>query len=159
MTLKSHNNPEQQKAAEAPKTPLLIVAGAGTGKTRTLISRIVHLIESGTPPERICAITFTNKAAAEMQSRIAAALGGGGRRTPYMGTFHSLGARILRQECRVFGREPNFAIFDDHDSFDLIKKVIKSAFPKKSGDDDEGSAQVQTSARAQKKRNSGKKHP
>src|SRR5580700_8666869 len=140
-------NPEQKRAAEAPISPLLIVAGAGTGKTRTLMSRIVYLIESGIPPERICAITFTNKAAQEMQERITAMLGrpagigatggvreGGGTRrqgAPYMGTFHSLGARILRQECRVFGREPNFAIFDDHDSFDLIKKAVKAASPEK----------------------------
>ena len=118
-------NPEQRNAAEAPISPLLIVAGAGTGKTRTLTSRIVHLIKGGTPPERICAITFTNKAAAEMEHRIGKIPGG----APYIGTFHSLGARMLRQECRVFGREPNFAIFDDHDSFDLVKKAVKAVFP------------------------------
>jgi DNA helicase-2/ATP-dependent DNA helicase PcrA len=138
-------NPEQKRAAEAPAAPLLIVAGAGTGKTRTLTSRIVHLIDSGTPPERICAITFTNKAAQEMAERVTAMLGNrpsglkGSRsrgNAPYIGTFHSLGARILRRECGVFGREPNFVIFDDHDSFDLIKKAVKASLPKK----DDGSA-------------------
>jgi DNA helicase II / ATP-dependent DNA helicase PcrA len=125
-------NAEQKSAAEAPVAPLLIVAGAGTGKTRTLTSRIVHLIAMGVPPERICAITFTNKAAAEMASRVTAMTGrtmrDGG---PYIGTFHSLGARILRKECRMLGREPNFAIFDDHDSLDLIKKALKAELPKK----------------------------
>ena len=133
-------NQEQQQAAKAPKTPLLILAGAGTGKTRTLTSRIVHLIASGIRPERICAITFTNKAAAEMQERITAMIGAPATpakfgHTPYVGTFHSLGARILRQECRVFGREPNFVIFDDHDSFDLIKKAVKAITPKPSESD------------------------
>jgi DNA helicase-2/ATP-dependent DNA helicase PcrA len=132
MAPKNQNglNPEQKKAAEAPISPLLIVAGAGTGKTKTLTSRIVHLIASGIPPERICAITFTNKAAAEMASRISVMTGVAGRTTPrttpYIGTFHSLGARILRRECRILGREPNFAIFDDHDSLDLIKKALKT---------------------------------
>src|SRR5665213_2243665 len=82
MTLPNQNqsfplNTEQENAAKAPISPLLIVAGAGTGKTRTLTSRIVHLIASGIPPERICAITFTNKAAAEMEHRIGKMLLGG----------------------------------------------------------------------------------
>ncbi len=117
-------NPAQKAAAEAPISPLLIVAGAGTGKTRTLTSRIMHLVESGVPPERICAITFTNKAAQEMKDRVGKSAVGG-RREPFIGTFHSLGARTLRRECRAFGRTPNFVIFDDHDSFDLVKKIVK----------------------------------
>lgn len=111
-------NPAQRGAAEAPVSPLLIVAGAGTGKTRTLTSRIAHLIEQGTAPARICAITFTNKAAQEMQNRV-------GRGEPFIGTFHSLGSRILRQECRAFGRTPDFVIFDDQDSFGIVKKIVK----------------------------------
>ena len=114
-------NSAQKAAAMAGAAPLLIVAGAGTGKTRTLIGRIAYLIGAGIPPSRICAITFTNKAAKEMLRRLPPAA----RRGAFIGTFHSLGARILRRECKVFGREPNFVIFDDHDSFDLLKKVLK----------------------------------
>jgi DNA helicase-2/ATP-dependent DNA helicase PcrA len=128
-------NPAQKAAVQAPIAPLLIVAGAGTGKTRTLTSRILHLIEMGVPPERICAITFTNKAAREMANRVAQQ--GGYNQGPFIGTFHSLGARILRMECRALGRGPNFAIFDDHDSFNLIKKVVKHALPREKGDPDE----------------------
>ncbi len=117
-------NNAQKAAAEAPLSPLLIVAGAGTGKTKTLISRMLYLIEQGMAPERICAITFTNKAAKEMADR--ARLGHGGGEF-FMGTFHSLGARILRKEAGSVGRKPNFGIFDDHDSFELVKKAIKGA--------------------------------
>lgn len=122
-------NSAQETAAFAAKGPLLIVAGAGTGKTKTLTNRIIHLIEEGTSPERICAITFTNKAAKEMARRV-------GRTGPFLGTFHSLGAKILRKECRAFGRDPNFAIFDSHDSFDLVKKAVKEIIPPKKKDDD-----------------------
>jgi DNA helicase-2/ATP-dependent DNA helicase PcrA len=124
-------NPAQDAAVHAPGIPLLIVAGAGTGKTKTLTSRIIHLIDTGTPPERICAITFTNKAAKEMARRV-------GREGPFLGTFHSLGAKILRKECRLVGRDPNFAIFDDHDSFDLVKKAVKAVLPPKKDDEDDG---------------------
>ncbi len=123
-------NEAQERAVHAPMGPLLIVAGAGTGKTSTLVSRILHLIEEGITPQKICAITFTNKAANEMAERLALSA------KPYIGTFHSLGAKILRKECHSFGREPNFAIFDDHDSFDLIKKAVKSIYPVKKGGDE-----------------------
>jgi ATP-dependent DNA helicase UvrD/PcrA len=129
-------NEAQKAAAYAPIAPLLIVAGAGTGKTSTLTSRILHLMEQGVPPERICAITFTNKAAQEMLLRVSGGMpvGIGGKagagKTPFIGTFHSFGARVLRRECRTFGRKPNFAIFDDHDSFDLLKKIAKVTVPK-----------------------------
>ena len=123
-------NQQQKLAAEAPRVPLLIVAGAGTGKTRTLVSRVIHLIEQGIPPERICAITFTNKAAEEMLERIHKSFTlQDSRFTPLVGTFHSLGSRILRSESRLLGRKPNFVIFDDHDSFDLIKKTVKRVNP------------------------------
>ncbi len=115
-------NPAQKAAAKAPNGPLLIVAGAGTGKTRTLTSRILYLIQSGVAPERICAITFTNKAAKEMERRIA-------KSGPFIGTFHALGSRILRRESSLTGRGPNFTIFDDHDSFGLVKKAVKAALP------------------------------
>lgn len=134
-------NPAQKEAAEAPISPLLIVAGAGTGKTRTLTSRIAYLIESGMPPERICAITFTNKAAQEMRDRVALpsttfASGADAKVVlgePLIATFHSLGARILRREFRAFGRMANFVIFDDHDSFELVKKIIKEHLTKEKG--------------------------
>ena len=125
-------NLAQLEAAHAPAGPLLIVAGAGTGKTRTLTSRIVYFIEQGIRPERICAITFTNKAAKEMSDRVGKMIPftlsseKGPTRKPFIGTFHSLGARILRKECFAIGRQPNFTIFDDHDSFDILKKILKS---------------------------------
>lgn len=125
-------NPRQKEAAEAPEGPLLIVAGAGTGKTTTLTSRLRYLITKGVPPDKICAITFTNKAAKEMAKRIwdkekkypdRASLARD--RLPFIGTFHSLGARILRAEAKILGRNANFVIFDDHDSLALIKKAVK----------------------------------
>jgi len=119
-------NPQQQRAVEAPDRPLLIVAGAGTGKTRTLTSRIIHLIGRGAPPESICAITFTNKAAKEMSDRVHA-MTVNGSTGPYIGTFHSLGARILRAEARLAGRTSNFVIFDEHDSLRLMKQVLRGA--------------------------------
>ena len=122
-------NQAQQKAAEAAPGPLLIVAGAGTGKTKTLVGRIIWLTQEGISPERICAITFTNKAAKEMARRV-------GKKGPFLGTFHALGARILRKECRMLGREPNFAIFDSHDSFDLVKKATKEVIPPKKKEDE-----------------------
>ena len=124
-------NDAQKSAVYAPAGPLLIVAGAGTGKTRTLTSRILAFIEQGVPPERICAITFTNKAANEMAKRVALGMAGSSntKHKPYIGTFHSLGARILRKECVAIGRKPNFTIFDDHDSFDVLKKILKSREP------------------------------
>ena len=138
-----HLNEAQERAVRAPKGPLLIVAGAGTGKTSTLASRILYLIEKGISPGKICAITFTNKASLEMADRISryrgsAPSGTGKQNVPYIGTFHSLGAKILRRECRLLGREPNFAIFDDHDSFDLVKKAVKGiSLGKKHSEDDE----------------------
>jgi DNA helicase-2/ATP-dependent DNA helicase PcrA len=121
-------NDAQKTAAHADYGPLLIVAGAGTGKTKTLTERLLYLIEQGIKPERICAITFTNKAAKEMARRV-------NRDGPFLGTFHALGAKILRKECRKVGRESNFAIFDDHDSFDLLKKAVKSVLPYKKSDE------------------------
>src|SRR3989344_9074126 len=120
-------NSQQRAASEAPFSPLLIVAGAGTGKTTTLTERLAYLIRSGVPSWKICALTFTNKAAQEMLLRVTKSSGNlpiG--KEPYIGTFHSLGARILRKEGGLLGRTQNFAIFDDHDSFELIKKVLRT---------------------------------
>jgi DNA helicase-2/ATP-dependent DNA helicase PcrA len=117
-------NPDQLLAAMAsPQAPLLIVAGAGTGKTRTLTSRIGHFLQIARTkgdPGRICAITFTNKAAREMEERLGR-LGGG----HFIGTFHALGARILRKNAGLLGRTPDFSIFDDRDSFALVRKLLK----------------------------------
>lgn len=128
-------NVQQQLAVQAPDKPLLIVAGAGTGKTLTLTSRLIHLILHGVRPSNILALTFTNKAAREMETRAALLaqehkifLGQSSfynNRGPFIGTFHSLGARILRNEARHLGRKPNYVIFDDHDSLQLIKKILK----------------------------------
>lgn len=137
-------NPEQKTAAQAPFAPLLIVAGAGTGKTRTLTSRIAYLIENGVSPRKICAITFTNKAAKEMADRMG--LGIGSATGPFIGTFHSLGARILREECRLLERNPNFTIFDDHDSFNLVKKAVKSVLPKDKTDNEKKKKDYETPA-------------
>lgn len=131
-------NPQQRAAVSARRQPLLIVAGAGTGKTRTLTSRLLYLLHEGVEPHRICAITFTNKAAQEMAGRIAQSAWLKARHAfnnykphithhaPFIGTFHSFGARILRAECGAFNRTPDFVIFDEHDSLQLIKKICKS---------------------------------
>ncbi|MBI4094271.1 MAG: UvrD-helicase domain-containing protein [Candidatus Liptonbacteria bacterium] len=131
-------NGAQLRAVDAPLTPLLIVAGAGTGKTLTLTSRIRRLIRDGIHPARICAITFTNKAAREMSERLVELTGPEHDTTraasaapnvpngqPFIGTFHSLGARILRRECRAFGRTPTFTIFDDDDTLALIRRILR----------------------------------
>lgn len=107
----------QLEAVEYGQGPMLIVAGAGSGKTRTLTQRLIHLVNTGIPAKRILAITFTNKAAEEMKSRIQS-------RAPFIGTFHSFGARILRKEARPIGRAQNFAIFDADDSLKVVKRAL-----------------------------------
>lgn len=117
----------QREAVEYTGGPLLIAAGAGSGKTRTLTQRLIQMIKSGTKPGKILAITFTNKAADEMKKRIYRDLG---ERTPaempFVGTFHSFCARILRKEARLLGRTPSYVIFDSDDSKKVIRKVLKS---------------------------------
>ncbi len=156
-------NPQQEEAAKAPNGPLLIVAGAGTGKTATLTSRLVNLIKNGVPAEKICAITFTNKAAREMAARVQTTTlddDNDNKRhshshshshgLPFIGTFHGLGANILRREARSLGRKPNFVIFDDHDSFALVKKIVKKEFWKDGGNDDAGAKKENPSFFARK---------
>ncbi|MBI2010875.1 MAG: UvrD-helicase domain-containing protein [Candidatus Colwellbacteria bacterium] len=123
-------NPGQSEAVAYGKGPLIIVAGAGSGKTRTLTERLVHLVEAGVRPERIVAITFTNKAANEMRARLDRPLAvsyGLRARSPFVGTFHSFGAKILREEAKHFGRSKNFAIFDNKDSERLMKNILNSS--------------------------------
>ena len=117
-------NPEQREAVAHGKGPLLISAGAGSGKTRTLTQRLIKLIESGVGPEKIVAITFTNKAAQEIRNRVGARIGDI-ETWPFLGTFHSLGAKILRNEHPLVGRGRNFVIYDNDDSMRVIKKVLK----------------------------------
>lgn len=120
-------NDAQRRAVEFRGTPSLVLAGAGSGKTRVLTTRIAHLVrEHGVPPERIFAVTFTNRAAGEMRRRVAALLG----RDPaglWIGTFHSLSARILRREAERLGFTSRFTIYDDADQLALIKRLLDRA--------------------------------
>jgi DNA helicase-2/ATP-dependent DNA helicase PcrA len=117
-------NPEQQSAVIHIQGPLLIVAGAGTGKTKTLMYRILHLIKSGIPAEQILAITFTNKAAAEMRERLHKLLGDH-RTMPMMKTFHGLGVYILRNYYREAHLRKEFVIMDSQDTMRLIKECME----------------------------------
>lgn len=118
-------NPQQRAAVEYLGGPQLVIAGAGSGKTRVLTHKVVHLIRSGVAPERILALTFTNKAAREMQSRIHKMLGGRHAWKVWSGTFHSIFLRILRQHADRIGFRPNFTIYDTADSKSLVKSIIK----------------------------------
>ncbi|MEI6205635.1 MAG: UvrD-helicase domain-containing protein [Desulfuromonadales bacterium] len=119
-----HLNPPQKEAVLHGEGPLLILAGAGSGKTRVITHRIAHLIrERGVRPWNILAVTFTNKAAGEMDERVRKLLGGGD--VPLISTFHSACGRILRRNIHLLGFQPSFAIYDDRDSERLLKDVIK----------------------------------
>jgi DNA helicase-2/ATP-dependent DNA helicase PcrA len=121
-------NPEQQQAAESTDGPILILAGAGTGKTRAITFRMANLIARGVPAESILAVTFTNKAAEEMQNRVRDLLMRAGvpPERPWLSTFHSLCARLLRQEAASAGLPHNFSIFDDSDQLSAIKLAMSS---------------------------------
>lgn len=121
-------NPKQKEAVLATEGPVLILAGPGSGKTKTLTHRIAHLIEKGINPENILAVTFTNKAADEMRTRIGALTNNQQLTTNnslFIGTFHSLAARILRAHASRVGFLPNFTIYDEDDSLALIKEAMK----------------------------------
>ena len=119
-------NPQQLAAVTAPPGPALVIAGAGSGKTRTLTYRVAYLLEQGVPADRILLLTFTNKAAGEMMRRVADLLG---RQLPSLwgGTFHSIGARILRSHADLLGYRRDFTILDRDDAKDLIKTCIAEA--------------------------------
>jgi DNA helicase II / ATP-dependent DNA helicase PcrA len=119
-------NPEQRLAAETTEGPLLILAGAGTGKTRAITYRMANLISKGIPAESILAVTFTNKAAEEMQTRVADLLlrAGVPPERPWISTFHSLCARLLRREAAQAGLAKDFAIYDDDDQLAAVKLVM-----------------------------------
>jgi len=118
-------NQVQRKAAMATEGPIMIIAGAGSGKTRVLTYRIAHLMEKGTDPFNILALTFTNKAAREMKERIARIVGAAEAKNLWMGTFHSVFAKILRFEAAKLGYPTNFTIYDTDDSKSVIKEIIK----------------------------------
>lgn len=118
-------NKQQLEAVEYIVGPSLIIAGAGSGKTRVLTYKIAYLLESGLLPQNILALTFTNKAAREMKERIAQLIGWNYARYLWMGTFHSIFSRILRTEAEKIGFTSNFTIFDSADSRNLIKSIIK----------------------------------
>lgn len=118
-------NEPQRLAVENINGASLIIAGAGSGKTRVLTYRITHLLKNGVKPGSILALTFTNKAAKEMKNRIAEMVGQNTARHLWMGTFHSIFARILRTESETLGYPSNFTIYDSADSKSLIKSIIK----------------------------------
>src|SRR5467141_1207186 len=118
-------NPQQEAAVRHPGGPLLVLAGAGSGKTRVLTARIAHLIrDRGLAPQRIFAVTFTNKAAGEMRARVAALLGADPRGL-WIGTFHALAARLLRREAARLGFGSNFTVYDTDDSESFIKRLLE----------------------------------
>ena len=121
--LESLNEPQRQAVMQTDG-PVMIIAGAGSGKTRVLTYRIAHLIQKGVDPFNILALTFTNKAAREMKNRIEK-IAGGDARNLYMGTFHSVFARVLRAEAGKLGFPTNFTIYDTDDSKGLIRDIIK----------------------------------
>ncbi|MFY7652334.1 MAG: ATP-dependent helicase, partial [Chitinophagaceae bacterium] len=117
-------NEQQKEAVLHVNGPLMIVAGAGSGKTKVLTTRIAHLMANGIDAFNILALTFTNKAAAEMRERIGKILGNNEARNLYIGTFHSVFARILRGEAHKLGYPSNFTIYDTDDSRSVLKTVI-----------------------------------
>jgi DNA helicase II / ATP-dependent DNA helicase PcrA len=117
-------NPEQREAVMHPGGPLMIFAGAGSGKTRVVTCRIARLIDEGTPPSRILAVTFTNKAAREMRERIEDMVGPRASGL-WMGTFHSICARLLRIEGAAIGLDPRFVVYDDADQLAVVREILK----------------------------------
>ncbi len=140
-SLLSDLNPEQLEAVTTTDGPLLVLAGAGSGKTRVITTRVAYLIKKcRVPPEAILAVTFTNKAAGEMAGRVAALLGkkevgkkrAGGRAgrkapVPTISTFHAFGARFVRAHAALLGYRPNFTIFDDQDQLSLLRGIMEES--------------------------------
>jgi DNA helicase-2/ATP-dependent DNA helicase PcrA len=121
-------NPAQREAVEALDGPVLMLAGAGTGKTRALTARIAHLLHTGTArPNEILAVTFTNKAAREMKERVSQLLGQTVEGMPWLGTFHAICVKLLRRHAELVGLKPNFTILDTDDQVRLLKQLILAA--------------------------------
>ena len=121
-------NPAQRAAVEQLEGPVLMLAGAGTGKTKALTTRIVHLLNTGrAQPNEILAVTFTNKAAREMKERVARLLGQSVEGMPWLGTFHSICVKILRRHAELVGLKSNFTILDTDDQLRLLKQLVQAA--------------------------------
>jgi len=119
-------NPQQEKAVNLTTSPLLVLAGAGSGKTAVITQKIVHLIRNcGYQARHVAAVTFTNKAAKEMKARVSKLLGETNGKGLIVSTFHNLGLNIIRKEHKALGMRSNFTIFDDQDSMSLIKEICK----------------------------------
>src|SRR6184192_726524 len=120
-------NPEQRLAVETLDGPVLVLAGAGTGKTRVLTVRIAHILATGRArPSDILAVTFTNKAAREMKARVGAMVGQIVEGMPWLGTFHSIGVKILRRHAELVGLKPDFTILDQDDQIRLLKQLLQA---------------------------------
>ena len=121
-------NPSQREAVEHIDGAMLILAGAGSGKTKTLTTRLAYLVgEVGIDPANTLTLTFTNKAAREMKERIIDLVGNADAKNVWMGTFHSVFARVLRSEAHRLGYPSNFSIYDTDDSKRLIKAIVKES--------------------------------
>ena len=121
-------NPPQREAVLTTEGPVLVLAGAGTGKTAALTARLAHLIASRKAwPSQILAVTFTNKAAREMKERVAALSGGALEGMPWLGTFHSVAARMLRSHAELVGLKSNFTILDTDDQLRVMKQLISAS--------------------------------
>lgn len=125
MSRTENLNPAQRQAVFHKDGPLLIVAGAGAGKTKTITERIIHMIDEGVHPESILAVTFTNKAAAEMRERVLNGLGHAQNGIPLIATFHSLGVRIIKEHSGLIGVTKHFTIADESDALGYIKDALK----------------------------------
>src|ERR1700676_2944108 len=120
-------NPEQREAVETLEGPVLVLAGAGTGKTRVLTTRIAHILSTGRArPHEILSVTFTNKAAREMKLRIGQLVGQAVEGMPWLGTFHSIGGRILRYHAELVGLKSNFTVLDVDDQIRLLKQLLQA---------------------------------
>src|SRR6186713_1313788 len=118
-------NPEQRQAVETLDGPVLVLAGAGTGKTRVLTTRIAHILNlSRAHPSQILAVTFTNKAAREMKERVGQMVGQIVEGMPWLGTFHSIGVKIIRRHAELVGLKPDFTILDVDDQIRLLKQLL-----------------------------------
>ncbi len=125
MSLLSGLNDEQRRAVTTTRGPLLVLAGAGSGKTRVITHRIAHLLAEGVSPQEILAVTFTNKAAAEMKERVGELLAGAGMEDLWISTFHSFGLGLLRKDASALGFSPRSSILDEEDRAQLIRQVLQ----------------------------------